>query len=41
MRTKRFLSDADFQRTKFLYLPASKACDLAAAPVPPGELIGC
>ncbi len=37
-RTKRWMSDSDFQGTKLLYLPAAVASEVASAPPPPGQL---
>lgn len=37
-RTKHFMSDAEYQPTKFLYLPACKALEIAEAPPPPGRV---
>ena len=37
-RTKRFMSDAQYQQKKFLYLPASQAAAMAEAPPPPGKV---
>ena len=37
-RTKRWMSDSDFQGTKLLYLPAAVASEVANAPPPPGQL---
>ena len=37
-RTKRFMSDPDWQPNKLLYLPASVAATMAKAAPPPGLL---
>ncbi|CAL1131036.1 unnamed protein product [Cladocopium goreaui] len=37
LRTKRFMSDAEYQPKVFLYLPACQAMKVAMAPSPPGQ----